>query len=64
MVTKTIDLTYDDLVDALYMRLSDVRRALDVRVMPDDEFDLGINCRAANEEMWLQELLDSVEKSR
>ena len=52
------------IVDALYDRLSAVRRVLDVRVDRDDEFEQGINCRAANEEYWLTNLLDKVERSR
>ena len=54
----------DQLVEALYDRLDAVRNALAVRVDRDDEFNLGINCRATNEEMWLMELLDKVERSR
>lgn len=51
------------IVDALYERLDDVRRALGVRVPLDDEFEQGINCRVANEELWLEELLDKIERS-
>lgn len=54
----------NELIEELYRRLIDVRRALDVRVDRDDEFDLGINCRLTNEEWWLLDLLDKVEKSR
>jgi hypothetical protein len=54
----------DQLVEALYDRLDAVRQTLAVRVDPDDEFNLGINCRAANEELWLTTLLDVVERSR
>ena len=54
----------DQIVEALYDRLDAVRRALDVRVDRDDEFELGINCRLANEELWLTTLLDVVERSR
>lgn len=54
----------NELIEELYRRLVDVRRALDVRVDRDDEFDLGINCRLTNEEWWLLDLLDKVEKSR
>jgi hypothetical protein len=63
-MTKTIDLTYDDIVDALYARLEAVHRALAVSVAYGDDFDAGINCRLANEQYWLQDLLDKVEKSR
>jgi hypothetical protein len=51
------------IVNALYERLDDVRRGLAVKVSPDDEFDLGINCRLANEEMWLTELLLKIQRS-
>jgi len=54
----------NEIVEELYRRLIDVRRALDVRVDRDDEFEMGINCRATNEEWWLLDLLDKVEKSR
>jgi hypothetical protein len=57
------DLT-NQLVETLYDRLDAVRRCLAVHVDRDDEFNLGINCRATNEEMWLMELLDTVERSR
>lgn len=53
-----------ELVDQLYKRLDDVRRALGVRVALDDEFDQGINCRASNEEAWLEDLLTQIEKTR
>jgi hypothetical protein len=29
----------------------------------DDEFELGINCRMANEAEWLEDLLEMVERS-
>ena len=54
----------DALVEALYDRLDAVRQTLAVRVDRDDEFEQGINCRAANEEYWLSTLLDKVERSR
>jgi hypothetical protein len=57
------DLT-NQLVETLYDRLDDVRRTLAVAVAPDDEFNLGISCRATYEEAWLMELLDKVERSR
>ena len=60
----TTDLDLLTLLDALYERLDDVRRSLNVRVDRDDEFELGINCRLANEEMWLLDLLDKMEKTR
>jgi hypothetical protein len=38
-----------DIVQALYDRLKDVRRAMNVRPSIDDEFEMGIDCRLANE---------------
>ena len=52
-----------EIVEALYERLHEVRRVLGVRVPLDDEFEQGINCRVANEEAWLEELLDKIERS-
>jgi len=52
-----------EIIEALYERLHEVRRALGVRVPLDDEFEQGINCRAANEEAWLEQLLDMIERS-
>jgi len=64
--TRT-DLT-TDLVEDLYRRLDDVRRALAVsRIRGEDYlegFEDGISCRLANEEWWLLQLLDKVERSR
>ena len=54
----------DKYVEALYQRLDDVRRASAVVVQEGDLFELGINCRLANEEMWLKDLLDQIEKNR
>jgi hypothetical protein len=53
----------DALKKVLYDRLSDVRRASAVEFDQDDEFNLGINCRLANEEMWLENVLDKIERS-
>lgn len=52
-----------DIVQALYARLSDVRRASVVQIPVEDEFELGINCRLANEAEWLEDLLDKIERS-
>jgi hypothetical protein len=52
----------DNMKNLLYDRLYDVKAALAVRV-GDDEFDLGINCRLANEEVWINDLLDKIERS-
>ena len=51
------------IVDALYDRLKEVRRASNVKFALDDEFELGINCRLANEAEWLEDLLDKIERS-
>ena len=49
-----------DIVDMLVQRLEDCRRSAAVKVPIDDEFETGINCRLANEIMWLEE---SIEKA-
>ena len=54
----------DQLIESLYQRLDEVRRAAAVKVDEEDAFDLGIDCRIANEHWWLQTLLANVEKSR
>ena len=58
----------NEIVEELYRRLVDVRRCLAVRVPHGEDyvdgFETGINCRAANEEYWLLQLLDKVERSR
>jgi hypothetical protein len=51
------------IVAALYDRLSEVRRASVVKFPIDDDFELGINCRLANEAEWLEDLLEMVERS-
>ena len=52
-----------ELVELLYKRLDDCIRASEFKVEPDDEFNLGINCRIANELNWIQSVLDIVERS-
>jgi len=52
-----------EIVQELYRRLHDVRRASVVQIPIDDEFELGINCRLANEAEWLEDLLDKIERS-
>jgi hypothetical protein len=52
-----------DIVQALYQRLKEVRRAANVKFPLDDEFELGINCRLANEAEWLEDLLETIERS-
>jgi len=51
------------IIAALYDRLTEVRRASRVKFELDDEFELGINCRLANEAEWLEDLLDKIERS-
>jgi hypothetical protein len=51
------------IVAALYDRLTEVRRASRVKFELDDEFELGINCRLANEAEWLEDLLEVIERS-
>jgi hypothetical protein len=53
----------DEIVEALYDRLKEVRRASLVKFPLEDEFELGINCRLANEAEWLEDLLDKIERS-
>jgi hypothetical protein len=53
----------DEIVEALYERLKEVRRASLVKFPLEDEFELGINCRLANEAEWLEDLLDKIERS-
>ena len=52
-----------EIVQSLYDRLREVRRASVVQIPVDDEFELGINCRLANEAEWLEDLLDKIERS-
>ena len=52
-----------DIVQALYDRLKEVRRALAVKPWLDDEFDIGIHCRLTNESEWLEDLLETIERS-
>jgi hypothetical protein len=62
-LSANTDKSKQEIVDSLYKRLADVRRSLEVKVSQDDEFELGIDCRLANEEMWLTNLLDKIERS-
>jgi hypothetical protein len=52
-----------EIVQALYDRLKEVRRAINAGFPSGDEFELGIDCRLANEELWLEELLNKIERS-
>jgi hypothetical protein len=49
------------LKEVLYDRLKDVRKAEEMKSPPDDDFELGINCRLANESVWLHWLLTADE---
>lgn len=46
--------------EELYNRLKEVQEAI---AMPVDDFDRGCDCRLADEETWLLNLLDKIEKS-
>ena len=52
-----------EIVQTLYARLKEVRRAINAGFPSGDEFELGIDCRLANEELWLEELLNKIERS-
>ena len=53
----------EEIIQELYDRLRAVRRASLVKFPLEDEFELGINCRLANEAEWLEDLLDKIERS-
>jgi hypothetical protein len=52
-----------EIKEALYQRLTDARQAAEVKFPLADEFELGINCRLDNEILWLESLLDKIERS-
>lgn len=52
-----------DLKEELYKRLAEVKRSQAVKPDLDDEFEMGIDCRLSNEEWWLTDLLDKIERS-
>jgi hypothetical protein len=54
---------FEDVKQELYARLKAVHASMAVAVDEDDEFSQGIDCRLANEELWLLHLLDKIEKS-
>jgi len=60
--SETTDAKHE-IVQALYDRLKEVRRASNLKFPLDDEFELGINCRLANEAEWLEDLLEKIERS-
>jgi hypothetical protein len=53
----------EEIIQELYDRLRAVRRASDIKFPIDEQFELGINCRLANEADWLENLLDKIERS-
>jgi len=53
----------EEIIQFLYDRLRLVRRGLRVKVDYDDQFNFGINCSLTNEELFLQDLLDMIERS-
>ena len=53
-----------EIVQELYRRLHDVRRAVaGSKTFTHDEFDLGVNYRLCCEVEWLEDLLDKIERS-
>jgi hypothetical protein len=51
-----------EIVRELYRRFNDVLRASEHNPI-DDDFERGIDCRLANEELWLKDLLEKIERS-
>jgi hypothetical protein len=51
------------IIQELYDRLRVVRRAIEMKIPVNDDFDVGIKCRLANEEVWLENLISKVEWS-
>ena len=52
-----------EIVRELYRRFDEVLRAQKQEHPIDDEFEKGIDCRLANEELWLKDFLDKIERS-
>jgi hypothetical protein len=52
-----------EIVRELYRRFNDVLRAAEQKYPIDDDFEKGIDCRLANEELWLKDLLEKIERS-
>lgn len=52
-----------EIVRELYRRFDEVLRATKQEHPLDDDFEKGIDCRLANEEFWLKDLLDKIERS-
>lgn len=67
MTTEFLSKDYEkallEIKEELYDRLKEVRRTLDVKVDPDDAFNLGIDCAKFNEAQWLSVILDKIERS-
>jgi hypothetical protein len=58
------ELAKQEIVDALYQRLYEVRNAIfGSKTFTRDEFELGINYRLDREVDWLETLLDKIERS-
>jgi len=54
----------EQIVEALYARLEEVRRVLREGVVdPDDQFNLGFDSAKYYEAEWLTDLLDKIERS-
>lgn len=53
----------EEIIQELYDRLRAVRRAIEMKFPVYDDFEVGINCRLANEAEWLENLLDKIERS-
>ena len=51
------------LKEVLYDRLKVVRRAANMKVPLDDDFELGVNYSLAHQAEWLEDLLDKIERS-
>lgn len=51
-----------EIIDALQSRLNDINRATELKYPIQDEFEMGIDCRVANEQHWLEELLDKIKE--
>jgi hypothetical protein len=53
-------MTLTDIVATLNARLEDIRRAEEQKYPIQDEFEMGIDCRLANERLWLETLLNTI----
>lgn len=57
-------MTTEQILEALYARIAQVNRATDMRHPIEDEFEMGINCRLANEHAWLNQLIYDIERQK